>query len=249
MTFAITYRRALIYTLRNPMWVAFGLLQPILYLLLFGPLLVKLDATPGFPGHDSWQVFIPGLLVNQAVFGCAFTGYGILAERRAGVLDRLKTAPVSQLALLAGRIARDVTVLLVQGLLLTGGALLMGLRAPAGGVAIAFALIAVLGTGVSAFSYGLALRLRNEEAFSSMLNSLMLPLLLLSGVLLPMTLAPKWLSVLADVNPLSHVVSSERALFHGGLVTSVVGIGALVAVLCVAFAGVYGARAFRDTRS
>ena len=164
------------------------------------------------------------------------------------MLDRLKTTPTNQFALLAGRVARDVTVLLVQAALLTGGALLMGLRAPIAGIAVAWVLVGVLGTGVSAFSYGLALRLGNEEVFSSMLNGLLLPILLLSGVLLPMTLAPTWLSWLSKANPLSHVVNAERALFRGDLVTSSVTIGVAIAVLSVALAGVYGTNALRSTK-
>ena len=70
-------------SLRQPMWVLIGLLQPILYLTLFGPLLQNIAATSGFQG-DAWQVFVPGLLVQLGIFGGLFVGFGIIAEWRAG---------------------------------------------------------------------------------------------------------------------------------------------------------------------
>ena len=70
--------------LRNPVWVVFGLTQPILYLVLFGPLLKNVTGG-GLGGNDSWRIFVPGLLLQLAIFGAGFAGFGIIQELREGV--------------------------------------------------------------------------------------------------------------------------------------------------------------------
>ena len=84
----IIFLRSMRLSLRQPLWVLIGLLQPILYLTLFGPLLQNIAATSGFQG-DAWQVFVPGLLVQLGIFGGLFVGFGIIAEWRAGSARRL----------------------------------------------------------------------------------------------------------------------------------------------------------------
>jgi ABC-2 type transport system permease protein len=247
-TSLIVFSRSMRYIMRNPAWLIAGLIQPLLYLILFGPLLAKLTAVPGF-GSNPWRVFVPGLLVQQSVFASVFVGFGVIAEVRSGVLDRMRVTSASELGLLIGRVLRDVLVLTVQAALLVLGSLAAGLRASVAGVLLAFVMLAVLGLAMSALSYGLALRVRVEEVFGQLINSFTLPALLLSGVLLPMTLAPSWLSGLSQANPLAHVVSATRALFNGDLTgtTAVVG-AAVVAGLAVATLR-FGLRSIRSDAS
>lgn len=239
------FLRCMRYTIDNPAWILLGLAQPILYLALFGPLLQKISSVPGFGSGNSWKVFVPGLLIQQGVFGSLYSGFGILAEARSGVIERMKVTPASPLALILGRLLRDVLVLLVQAAILIVGAYVAGLQASLVGVLAALFVVIVLGAGVSAFSYGLALRVRNEQAFSSILSSLTLPLMLLSGVLLPMSLAPAWLADLATANPVSHIVTAERALFTGDLTGGATVAGAVLAAGIVLLGSMYGVRALR----
>ncbi|MGA5702755.1 ABC transporter permease [Peterkaempfera bronchialis] len=243
-TSLIIFRRSMHYTLRNPAWVIAGLLQPLLYLTLFAPLLSRLTEVPGF-GDNPWRVFVPGLLVQQSVFASVFVGFGVIADTRSGVLDRMRVTAASELGLLIGRVLRDVVVLTAQGALLVLGALVAGLRASLVGVLISFAVLGVLGLAMSALSYGLALRLPAEDVFGQLINSLTLPTLLLSGVLLPMTLAPGWLSGLSKANPLSHVVTGTRALFQGQLTGSGAMTGAAVAVGLALLTLWFGLRSLR----
>ncbi|RJK98198.1 ABC transporter permease [Vallicoccus soli] len=229
--------------LRSPAWVVAGLAQPVLYLLLFAPLLEAVAAAPGFGPGDHLQVFVPALLVQQALFGSLFVGFGLMADVRAGVLDRMRVTPVPRAALLLGRVLRDVAVLLVQALLLLGCATLLGLRAPLLGVAVGLVLVALVGAALSAVSYALALRIRSEGAFAPLLNAFSLPLLLLSGVLLPMGLAPAWLHAVSRANPFAHVVDAERAAFVGDLGRVALTGGAVAAALALA-AGAWGVRTF-----
>ncbi len=217
----IVFARAMRLSLRNPVWVVIGLTQPLLYLALFGPLLkTVVEATPGLPPGDAWQIFVPGLLVQLGIFGAAFVGFGLIAEYRAGVIERMRVTPAHRLALLLGRMIRDVLVLLVQAAVLTAVAVPFGLRAPAGGVMLALLVVALLGAAFSALSYGTALILKSEDALAPLLNGIAIPILLLSGILLPMTIAPVWLQNLSEVNPIKHVVDGVRAFFRGDIASS-----------------------------
>src|SRR5262245_65933111 len=101
-------------TVRNPMWIFIGLTQPIFYLLLFAPLLNALPLVPGTaPGH-AYETFVPGLLILMAMYGTAFVGFGLVAELRAGVVERMRVTPLSRVAMLLGRALRDVTIMLGQ---------------------------------------------------------------------------------------------------------------------------------------
>jgi ABC-2 type transport system permease protein len=233
----VMYVRSMRYTLRNPLYVIFGLVQPLLYLALFGPLLSRLNGAPGFSTGNSWSVFVPGLLVQQAVFSSIFVGMGILADARSGALDRMAVSQAEPLGLLLGRVGRDVTVLIFQSATLLGGAYVAGLRTSVVGAVLTLVMLAVTGLAVAAFSYGMALRLRSEQAFAHIINTLTLPVVLLSGVLLPMSLAPGWLATISAVNPLSHVVTGARELIAGHVassatVTSVVLVTALLVLGC-----------------
>ncbi len=232
-------------SLRNPAWVVIGLTQPVLYLALFVPLLKSLVGAPGFPPGDEWQVMVPALLVQLALFGTAFVGFALIAEYRSGVIERMRVTPVSRAALLLGRSLRDVVMLVVQGGLLIVLAVPFGLRAPVGGVLLGLALVAILGLAMSATSYGLALKLKSEDAFAPVQNSIIVPLLLLSGILLPMSLAPAWLFTVSRFNPFVYVVDATRAAFVGTLTGTVVLLGILVAMALSIVAVGFGVRTFQ----
>ncbi len=232
-------------TLRNPVWVLFGIFQPICYLLLFAPLLDGMAQAPGFPGGDALAVFVPGLLVMQALFGTAFVGFGLIAALRAGVVERLRVTPVSRLALLLGLAFRDVVNFMVQAALLLAVAWAFGLRADPTGVLISLVLMALLGLLAASCSYALALLLKDENAFAPALNFFLLPILLLSGILLPLTLAPDWIRAVASVNPFAYAVDAARSLFDGSLGDTPVLLGFGTTAVLALIALWWAARSFR----
>ncbi|MEO6396469.1 MAG: ABC transporter permease [Devosia sp.] len=232
----IVFTRAMRLSLRQPLWVMIGLMQPILYLTLFGPLLAGIAQAPGFPPGDAWTIFVPGLLVQMGIFGGLFVGFGIIAEWRSGVIDRMMVTPANRTALIAGRALRDVVVIVVQAIVLLACAYFMGLRVPVPSLIVALILIGILGAAFSFISNAIGLATKSEDALAPLVNALALPILLLSGILLPMTLAPRWLQILSDVNPFKHIVDALRAVFRGEFVTPVVLIGLLLAML-LAIAG------------
>ena len=89
-------QRQLQLLLRNPVWVFVGIFQPVMYLLLFAPLLKPALAPLGATtSADTYRIFVPGLLVLLAIFGGLFQGFGLIAELRAGVIERSRVTPVS----------------------------------------------------------------------------------------------------------------------------------------------------------
>lgn len=241
----IVFTRAMRLSIRNPIWVILGLIQPILYLTLFGPLLEAVASAPGFPPGDAWQVFVPGLLVQLGLFGAAFVGFGLIEEWRSGVVERMRVTPASRTSLLLGRILRDVVVLFVQGTILILSALLFGLEAPVDALMAGLAVVVLLGAAFSAMSYAVALKTKSEDALAPLINGIVVPVLLLSGILLPMDLAPGWLQTLSDLNPLRYVVDGVRAIFLGDIVSSEAAWGIVATIALLLVGVVYGNRTFR----
>jgi len=242
------FNRAMRLSLRNPAWVVIGLSQPILYIVLFGPLLKPLSGSLGAAGN-AYQIFVPGILIQVGMFGALFVGFGLIAEWRAGVIESQRVTPASRTALLLGRVLRDVVVLVVQSVLLVLVSLLFGLRAPLAGVVLTLVVVALLGAALSAVSYALALTLKSEDAFAPLLNAVVFPILLLSGILLPMSLAPGWLQTISDVNPFKHIVEGARAFFAGDYGSSTAWWGVGLTAALVVLGWWFGVRRFKRESS
>jgi ABC-2 type transport system permease protein len=244
-TFVI-FRRQLRLSLRDPVWVIIGLIQPILYLTFFGPLLTKVagGGLPGFPPGNSYSFFVPGLLIQLGLFGAAFVGFSIITDWRSGVIERFRVTPVSRLALLSGRVLRDVVALLVQAIVLVAAGVAFGLRAPVAGVLISLGFIAVVAISLSAISYTAGLLLKSEDTLAPVINMVVLPLMLLSGIMLPMTLGPGWLQDISRATPFRYIIDAMRQAFHGVYASTVVLEGVCVAVGLAAVCLWVASRAF-----
>jgi ABC-2 type transport system permease protein len=247
----LVYRRQMRRQLRIPVWIVIGVVQPVLYLTLFGPLLKRVVA-PGAVAHydgSAWQFFVPGLLVQLGLFGTAFSGFGIIDELRAGIIERMRVSPMSRVSMILGRVLKDVSVLLVQAAILIGLGLAYGLRAPWYGILGGLGVMALLGTALAALSYSAGLVFKDEGALAAIINFVTVPLLLLSGVLLPMTLAPGWLHDVSRANPLLYIVDGTRAMFRGAWTDShlAIGVGCAAAIAIVGM--VVGTRTFRSEQA
>jgi ABC-2 type transport system permease protein len=240
----VIFQRQTRILLRNPVWVIFGLTQPILYLALFGPLLKNVSGG-GLGGDDAWRVFVPGLLLQLSIFGAGFAGFGIIQELREGVIDRQRVTPARRTSLILGRTFSTMAVIGVQAILLVVAALPFGLSASWSGIASSLVLICLLSLGISAASYAMGLILKDEDSFAPFIQSVSLPLLLLSGVLLPMSLAPAWLRHTSQANPLTYVVDATRAMFRGDFGDRHVWVGALVTIALGALLAWWGTRTFQ----
>jgi ABC-2 type transport system permease protein len=239
----VVFARQMKILLRNPVWVIFGLTQPILYLALFGPLLKGVRGG-GLGGDDSWRIFVPGLLLQLSLFGAGFAGFGIIQELREGVIDRQRVTPAHRISLILGRTLQTMVTIGVQAVLLILVSIPFGLDPTWDGIFAAVVLVCLLSVGISAASYAMGLILKDEDSFAPFIQSVTLPLLLLSGVLLPMSLAPGWLSTLSDINPLTHVVDASRALFRGDFTDGDVLLGVGISITLSALLALWGSRTF-----
>jgi ABC-2 type transport system permease protein len=239
---SLIFQRQMQLLLRNPVWIFVGVFQPVMYLLLFAPLLKP--ALQVNTNAAAYEIFVPGLLVLLAIFGGLFQGFGLIAELRAGVIERSRVTPVSRLALLLGRSLRDVVSLVAQAIIITLLALLFDLRVFIGYLLLAYLMLALISLMTSAVSYGVALKVKSEDALAPLMNTVAQPVLLLSGILLPLTYAPGWLQGIADWNPFSWAVNGTRALFRGDLGASDVWQGLLIMAVLAALAVAWAAREF-----
>jgi ABC-2 type transport system permease protein len=230
--------------LRNPAWVVIGIVQPVLYLVLFAPLLNSVASMRGFPPGGAYNVFVPGLLIQLGLFGGAGVGFSLISELRFGIVERMRVTPVSRVAMLLGRAFRDIVTMLIQAVIIILISLPFGLSIKPLGLLIVLALVALMGLTFASIAYALALTLKSEDAFAPLTFTATLPLLLLSGFMLPLSLAPDWLRAVAHANPLYYAVEAGRAVFNDHLsdvsVIQGVSIMAVLALLAVILA----ARAF-----
>ncbi len=211
----LMFVRNMQHTIRSPVFVFASMFQPLMYLVLFMPLLNGLGSVPGLPAGKTVDVFIPGLLVLEAIFGTAFVGFSLIDDIRAGVIERFLVTPVTRSAILLGRVLRDAVVLIAQCVLITLVAIPFGLNINGYGFLLSLILYALIGISMASISYGFALIFKIEDALAPTLNTITLPLSLLSGIILPLALAPIWLQDLSKINPFSYAVDATRALFAG----------------------------------
>ncbi|HJQ45042.1 MAG TPA: ABC transporter permease [Amycolatopsis sp.] len=245
----LIFRRDLALSLRNPAWIMIGIMQPVLYLVLFGPLMEKVvGSTPGFPPGSSWTILTPALIIQLALFSSSFAGFSLLMDFRSGVLERLRVTPASRVGLLLGKVMNNALQTVVQAVLITVLAyVVFGLHAPIGGVLVSLVIVALTSVTLASSSYAVALTIKNEQAFPAILNAVLMPVLLLSGILLPITsiLAPDWLYTVSRINPFTHVVDAERASFRGDYTFDGLFVGGIVLVVLAALAVWWGARTFQ----
>ncbi|MBV8954448.1 MAG: ABC transporter permease [Solirubrobacterales bacterium] len=233
---------------RQPWFVAITLVQPVIWLLLFGALFKKVVEIPGFHG-DSYIAFLaPGVVVMTAMFNSAWSGMALIEDLSRGVTARFLVSPVRREALIAGRLVKEAVVVVIQSLIIVAIALLAGASFPGGlgGVAVLIGVSALLGATFGALSNGFALIVRQEEALIGAVQFIVLPLTFVSTTFLQSNLMPAWIRHVADFNPVNWGVLAGRAATSAdpnwGLVASRTALMVALLGLCVAFA----TRAFRS---
>jgi ABC-2 type transport system permease protein len=242
---SVVFRRQIRMNLRNPAWVLIGVMQPVLYLVLFGPLLEPLVGQFGTSSDNAYTFLVPGLLVQLGMFGAFFAGFSLIGEWREGVIEAERVTPANRSALLVGRLARDLLQLLVQALILVGLGYAMGLRGSIGGVVLGIVITLLVGGACAAASNALALTTKSEDVMAPVINVVMMPILLLSGILLPMTIGAGWLETTSDFMPFRYIVDAVRDVFAGEFGADAVMWGTGWAVVLFALAMWWGTSVFR----
>lgn len=237
--------RKLLETLRSPVWVLLGFVTPLLYLALFSPLLDPLAGGPGFRGRDILDVFLPGILCLMAFGAGMGAGWGVIFELDAGVIERLRVTPVSRLSLLLGTVLRDVVVFVVPALVVILVASPFGYHPHTAGAIVMVLLLCLLTATTSAWSTALGIILREIGSLAAIVTGLQLPLTLLAGILLPLSLAPAWMRALAHTDPLYYTAEAARLLSAGTIASWTVGQAFLVMTVLTAITLTWATRTYR----
>ncbi|WP_340537312.1 ABC transporter permease [Nocardioides sp. GXZ039] len=228
--------------LHEPASILFAMVQPLVFLALFAPLLPDEGV-----GGSALQWFVPGIIAMTALMGASMTGADLSQEINTGSHERLLVSPLSRSSLLVGRALKEVVPMLAQGVLIVAVVTPFGFDLHPLGVLAGLAILSLFSIGVGALSFALALVAKGQDwLFWTVQQTLIFPLLLLAGVLLPIGPdAPGWLRLLADLNPLGYIIEAERALFAGDFPLDTVGAGALAAAAVAALGVVVGLRTMR----
>jgi ABC-2 type transport system permease protein len=232
---------------RQPWYVAITLVQPVIWLLLFGALFERVVEIPGFGSDDYAGFLLPGIVVMTAVFSAGWTGMGIINDLERGVLDRLLVSPARRGSLVAGPLGQVAVVVVIQSLIIVGLGAAIGARLSGGalGVAVLVGCAVLLAWAVGALSVGIALLARKEETLIGAVNFLVLPLTFLSTAFMPSDLSPDWVEAIARYNPVDWAVEAGRAALAADVDWSVVGSRAGLLAAAALACGWFATRALR----
>jgi len=210
-------------TMRMPVFVIISIVQPVLWVLLFGQLFKSVTTIPGFESHahaqsiSYVQFLAPGISIMTALFGAAYSGMGLLGDIDRGVLDRLLATPVSRGALIAGRVLHAAVQVILQAAIILVVACLLGARPLGGlpGILTVFLAAALLGAAFASFSNALALLARRQELVIAVMNFVVLPTTFLSSMIMSRDLMPQWIRGVSRFNPVNWAVTAARDGFQG----------------------------------
>lgn len=212
--------REMLLPLRDPFSLIFSLIQPLVFLGLFGPLLGAAVGAPAFGGQSTLQWFLPGVVVMIALFGTSMTGSNLQYELMTGSYERILATPLSRSSLMIGRALKEWAPLVLQGLLIAVVCIPFGFVFYPMHVVLGLVILGIFGIGLGALSYSLALVSQNKEwIFWGVQQTLLFPLMILSGIMLPIEAGPGWMKVASLFNPLTYLVNAERELFAGRIGT------------------------------
>jgi ABC-2 type transport system permease protein len=237
------FERELRPTMRDPISPVITMAQPLVFLLLFGPLLSGMTGTGG---ATPWQWFVPGILVMMALVATGMTGYNLLLEMQTSSHERMMVTPLGRSSMLVGRALKEMAPISAQAVVIVVAVLPFGFRLYPLGALAGLVLLAGFGVGMGALSYALAIASSKQEwIFYTVQQTLPFPLLIHSGTMLPLESGPSWMQLLYRINPLTYVVEAERALFAGDFSHPSVPIGALATLAMAAVGPAVGTRAMR----
>ena len=204
--------------MREPIWIALMVIQPLIWLLLYGQLFSRVGALRG--GADSYVEFLaPGIICMNAFFGGSWSGMAMISDLDRHVIDRFLAAPASRFAIILSQVVRAGLIAVFQAVLLLVLGLALGVRVHGGlpGWLVVFAASALLAMAFAGFSHGIALLVRKEASMIAAANFVGLPLMFLSAILIPPRQMPHWIEQLSRFNPVNWGVQAARnAIVSGG---------------------------------
>ena len=198
---------------RQPWFIGIYLVQPVIWLLLFGALFQNVIKIPGFDAGGSYlDYLVPGVLVMTALFSCGWSGMAVIEDLDRSVIDRMLTTPIHRSAIIAGLNLYEILSLAIQALIIGGLAVVLGATFRGGvlGFGVLTLCAMLVGASVAGFSDAMALALRQRESVIGVNTLLTLPLTFLSAAFMPLNLVPDWIASVAAYNPVNWAVEAGR---------------------------------------
>jgi ABC-2 type transport system permease protein len=203
---------------RQPIWIVIMLIQPMIWLVLYGQLFSKVPSLRG--GAGSYVEFLaPGVIVMNAFFGSTWSGMSMIDDLDRSVIGRFLTTPVSRLSIVLSQIVRAGIIAVVQALVILLVGLALGVRVHGGplGWLVVFLTAMLLACAFGGVSQGLALLLRREESMIGVANFVSLPLMFLSTILISRSTMPDWIHTASRFNPVDWgAVAARNAVVYDG---------------------------------
>ena len=196
---------------REPIWIAMMVIQPMIWLLLYGQLYSKV--APLRAGAGSYVEFLaPGIVCMNAFFGGSWSGMAMISDLDRHVIDRFLAAPASRLAIILSQVVRAGITAVLQAIILLAVGYLLGVRVHGGvlGFFVVFAAAFLLATVFAGFSHGVALLVRREASMIASANFVSLPLMFLSTILIGAALMPGWIQEVSRFNPVNWGAQAAR---------------------------------------
>lgn len=205
--------RQLRWAIRMPAFLVMNLVQPVIWLLLFGQLFKSVIEIPGFGVGQSYLEYLtPGVVMMLALFGSAWSGTVYIQDMDRGVMDRFLTSPTNRGAMIVSTLVYQSILAVVQSLIVVGIAFWAGARFEGGlGGMLLLLLGVVLLTAVfCSFSNAVALLARDQTALIGISQLITLPLMFLSSAIMNTKLSPEWVRNAAAYNPFEWAVIVGR---------------------------------------
>jgi len=200
---------------RQPAFVVVTLVQPAIWMFLFGQLFTDVVKIPGFgdPGTSYLEFLTPGVVAMTALFSAAWAGDVYIQDMGRGVMDRLLASPVRRGAMINGTLAYQSIVTVIQSVVIVAMALLGGARFAGGvrGVGVTLLAAVLLTLVFAALSNAVALLVRQHEALIGISQLLSLPLSFVSSAIMDLRIAPHWIQDVARYNPMDWCVVVSRS--------------------------------------
>lgn len=237
-------------SIRMPLWSLFALIQPLIWLFIFGSLFKYFANLPGFPAETYVDYFLPGVLIMTVLFGSSWAGVSLLREINAGTVDKMLVSPVSRVAIVLSRVLHSAVQVVIQALIVLVAAWLMGATTNFNPIYILLAMIVVLLLGVAfaGLSNGLAIMLQREEPLVVLGNLMTMPLMFFSSAMVPQQFMPDWIAIIAVVNPIEYAVTAVRAILEPNVDIAVFTQGFIVTLLFALATLYWSVSAFKALR-
>ncbi|HZF10426.1 MAG TPA: ABC transporter permease [Thermoanaerobaculia bacterium] len=201
---------------RQPSRVAGAVGTPLIFWLFMGSGLGGSFRLPGASGVSYLQFFFPGTLALVLLFAAIFSTLSVIEDRHEGFLQGVLVAPVGRGAIVAGKVLGGATLAWLQGVVFLLLAPLAGLPLTVHSFLAAAGVLALLAVGLTAIGFGFAWKVDSVQGFHAVMNVVLLPMWLLSGSFFPLAGAPRWLSLLMRINPLTYGIAALRGVIGGG---------------------------------